>query len=276
MMGEPALQVRRFMAAEGMAPAGRTPPDHVSIELAFMAYLTSREASSWEADNGERAIYYLGREERFLSEHLMRWLPQFCHRLLAGRPVAHYADLARRAESFVATDLVEIQTWSGQVADDGSSGVEPRQWWNVRVRAGCTLCSICVQVCWPGALQSVLREEAAVLFYEASLCDGCAACERWCPEGTIHVDHIDECPPGGELVRSDKLACPRCGGLYAPASMMDNIQERLGEVSEAMLQRLMMCPDCKARSTRLSVKRAGRDRQENPTKDRVDPQGRSR
>jgi ferredoxin len=257
MMGVPALQVRRFMAAEGMAPAGRTAPDHVSIELAFMAYLTGCEASFWEVGNQEKAIRYLDREASFLQEHLMRWLPQFCRRLLSGRPHAHYADLAHRLQAFVEADLVQVQVWSGQVPDGASGAEEPRDWWRVGVEPGCTLCSICVQVCWPGALHLELEENATILSYEATLCDGCAACQRWCPEGTIHVDRVDECPAGGELTRSAKLACPGCGRRYTPAAMVDNVQSRLGEVSEAMLQRLIMCPDCKTRDTRLSAKKRG-------------------
>jgi ferredoxin len=255
MMGDPALKVRRFMAAEGMAPAGRTPPDHVSIELAFMAYLTGCEATFWEMGNEEKAIRYLDRQASFLQEHLMRWLPQFCHRLLAGRPHAYYADLTRRVQAFVAADLAQVQGWLGHVPDEESGAEDARDWWRVGVEPGCTLCSICVQVCWPGALHLALEENVTVLSYEATLCDGCAACQRWCPEGTIHVDRVDECSVGGELARSAKLACPGCGRLYAPASMVDNVQSRLGEVSEAMMQRLIMCPDCKTMAVRLSLEK---------------------
>jgi len=259
MMGNPALNVRRFMAAEGVTQAGQTPPDHVSIELAFMAYLTSCEASFREAGDGERASGYLDLQESFLQQHLMRWLPQFCHRLLTGRPHAYYAALARRVQSFVAADLVQIQAWSGRDLDIGSVVVEPRDWWSVRMGPGCTHCGVCVEVCRAGALNLVSQDNVTILSYEPALCDGCAACQRWCPEESIHVERVDECPARSELVRSAKLTCPGCGRLYAPTPMVDQVRARLGEVNEAMLQRLIMCPDCKTKDIRLGVgKRSSR------------------
>lgn len=255
MMGNPALDVRRFMADEGVTPAGQILPDHVSIELAFMAYLTSCEASFWETGDEERANHYLDRQERFLREHLMQWLPQFCHRILTGRPHAHYSALARHLQSVVAADLLQIQDRLPRASDDPSIEVEMRDWWRVWVGSGCTLCRVCVQVCGPGALRLVPQETATSLSYEATLCNGCAACQRWCPEEAIHVDRVDECPAGSELVRSAKLTCPGCGRLYAPATMVDNVRGLLGEMGEAMLQRLIMCPDCKSKDMRLSVEK---------------------
>lgn len=254
-MGNPAIHVRRLMTAEGMAPAGHILPDHVSIELAFMAYLASCEASFWELADGERASRYLHRQESFLQEHLMQWLPQFCNRILTGRPHARYSALARQAHSFVAADLVQVQAWSGRSSDEGHIEVDSRDWWRVWVGPDCTLCDICVQVCRPGALRLGLQEQETVLSYEAALCDGCAACQRWCPEETIHVERVEECPAESELVRSAQLACPGCGRLHAPASMVDKVRGRLGEVSESMLQCLIMCPDCKAKAMRLSFER---------------------
>jgi TorA maturation chaperone TorD/Pyruvate/2-oxoacid:ferredoxin oxidoreductase delta subunit len=255
MMGTPAVEVRRFMADEGVTPYGRILPDHVSVELAFMGYLTRCEASSWEAGDGERAIHYLNRQERFLREHLMRWLPQFCHRILTGRPHAHYSALAHGLQSAVAADLLQIQAWRAATPDDASAGGEMRDWWRVGVDSDCTLCSVCVQVCGPGALRLVSQETATILSYEATLCNGCAACQRWCPEEAIHVNRVDECPAGSELVRSARLTCPGCGRLYAPASMVDNVRGLLGEMGEAMLQRLIMCPDCKTKDMRLGVEK---------------------
>lgn len=185
----------------------------------------------------------------------MRWLPQFCHRILTGRPHAHYSALARRVQSFTAADLLQIQGWLARASDDLSIEVESRDWWRVSVGSGCTLCRVCVQVCRPGALRLVSQETVTMLSYEATLCDGCAACQRWCPEESIHVDRVDECPAGGELVRSAKLTCPGCGKLYAPTSMVDNVRGRLGEMGEAMLQRLIMCPDCKGKDMRLRAEK---------------------
>ena len=248
-MGDTTLDVRRRLAGEGLAPGDQTLPDHVGIELAFMAHLVSREGLAWDDGDGDRARDCLSRQESFLHDHLVTWLPQFCHRVLVGRPHAHYADVARRAETFVTSDAARVQAWLGDGVGAAAGVVARQEWWDATVGRGCTLCDICVQVCRPGALKRVRHAErrVVILQFEAALCDGCAACQRWCPEMAISVDRIQdgEPPPGGELARSAMLACPRCGRFHAPAAMVAKVQAQMGTANEALLQRLALCHGCK-------------------------------
>jgi hypothetical protein len=66
-----------------------------------------------------------------------------------------------------------------------------------------------------------------------------------------------EWPSGGELIRSARLACPRCGRLHAPAAMVSRVQAQVGQGHEALLQRLTLCPDCKTTDVPLSPSRTG-------------------
>jgi TorA maturation chaperone TorD/Pyruvate/2-oxoacid:ferredoxin oxidoreductase delta subunit len=254
VMGQTTLDVRRWLAEEGLAPASRTLPDHVGIELTFMAHLAAREAGAWEGDEGE-AWRYLGLQGRFLQEHLATWLPQFCHRVLAGRPHDHYARLARRAEDFVAQDVTRLQGWLGRSGGEGAAAAARQAGWAVTVGQGCTLCGICIQVCRPQAMRQLESEREVALIFKADLCDGCAACQRWCPEGLIDVARVppEEWVSGGELVRSVRLACPRCGRLHAPAAMVSKVQAQVGQAHEALLQRLALCSDCKKRDVPWSA-----------------------
>jgi TorA maturation chaperone TorD/Pyruvate/2-oxoacid:ferredoxin oxidoreductase delta subunit len=248
-MGSTALDVQRRMAGEGLAPSGRTLPDHVSIELAFMAHLTAREAQAWNDGDCDEAQDYLARQGDFLDDHLIAWLPQFCHRILAGRPLDHYADLARETEVFVTGDAMRVRAWLGN--DTGAStGVTARpEQWVVTVDQGCTLCGICTQVCRPGALQQVRHTGRGmiVLRVDKVLCDGCAACQRWCPEESIAVNRqLDGAHPSeNELARSAMLACPRCGQPHAPAAMVAKVRAQVDRGHGGLLQRLALCHDCK-------------------------------
>ena len=56
MMGETTLDVRRRLAEEGLTANGQRLPDHVAIELAFMAHLTAREALAWDAGDSDEAV----------------------------------------------------------------------------------------------------------------------------------------------------------------------------------------------------------------------------
>jgi len=246
-MGECTLDVRRRLVAEGVAPRDSVLPDHVGIELAFMAHLASREAAAWENGDTETALEVLVQQDSFLQAHLIAWLPQFCHRVQAGRAHAYYAGLARRTETFVSEDAASVRSWLGHT-EDTSQEVSRQDRWVVTAGPGCTLCAICVQMCRQDALQLVHTNDTAILSFEPGSCDGCAACQRWCPETIINVDRADTAPETARiLARSQLLPCPSCGRLLTSAAMVDRIQVRMGAAGEAAKQRLALCPDCKAR-----------------------------
>jgi TorA maturation chaperone TorD/Pyruvate/2-oxoacid:ferredoxin oxidoreductase delta subunit len=258
-MGDTTLDVRRRLTEEGLAPSKHVLPDHLGIELAFMARLATSEARAWETGDDDGARDYLGRQASFLYDHLTAWLPQFCHRVLAGRPVAHYAGLARDAETYVLDDAARVQAWLSNGSAAPTGVVTRQESWTVSIVPGCTLCDICAQVCQPGALRLVRDVERAlvVLRFETSHCDGCAACQRWCPEHVIGVSPVvaGERPAGDELAWSTMLACPRCGQLHAPEAMVTKVQHLVDSGLEALLQRLTLCHDCKAKD--IPLRRGG-------------------
>lgn len=250
-MGECTLDVRRRLAAEGVAPARNILPDHVGIEMAFMGHLASREAAAWEEGEADQAREMLLQQSSFLQRHLLVWLPQFCRRVLVGHPHAFYADLTRRAETFVTEDATRLSSWLGSNRNDSEKAPSPDSW-AVAVAPGCTLCMICVQMCKPAALRHQRLEDAAILTFEPSACDGCRACQRWCPEMVISVDAASDTPkPVRELVRSDLLPCPGCGRPCVPEAMVDRIQTRMGSARHAARERLALCPECKTRGKAL-------------------------
>jgi TorA maturation chaperone TorD/Pyruvate/2-oxoacid:ferredoxin oxidoreductase delta subunit len=256
-MGDCTMDVQIRMTEEGLAPHGSMLPDHVSAELAFMAHLAAQEAAAWDAEDGETALAYLARQDSFLQDHLMAWLPQFCHRVLVGRPHRHYADLVQDAETFVTDDAAHVRAWRGDGSSTASAETEQARW-AVTVGQECTLCGVCVQVCLPGALQLIQRDGTSVLHFQAAVCDGCAACERWCPEGVVSRERASKPPASGELIRSSLLSCPQCGRRHAPASLVARVRTHTGAESETALRRLTLCPDCKV----IGITLPQRNRQE--------------
>ncbi|MCL7454424.1 MAG: molecular chaperone TorD family protein, partial [Anaerolineae bacterium] len=250
VMGETSLAVRRHLTAEGLVPCSPMLPDHISIELALMAHLTAQEALAWDAGESDEACRRLQQQETFLREHLTVWLPQLSRRVLAGRPVAYYAEVAQRTNDFVSGDAETVQAWLGDHAGTTPFVPTDREWWAVTLGPGCTLCHTCVEMCQPGALRGVRDETEGVvgLSLDPATCDGCAACERWCPEGAIRVAQVRpvERPDKRELARSALLACPNCGRLHVPKAMIDTLMARMGSDQPALRQRLLLCYDCKA------------------------------
>jgi ferredoxin len=248
-MGEATLDVRRRLADEDLAPTSHRLPDHAGIELAFMAHLATQEALAWDAGDSGEAWRRLQQQGSFLHEHLCGWLSQFCHRILAGRPLDHYAELAQRAETFVSMDVARVRAWLGYELVAAESVAADQEWWAVTTGQGCTLCHVCVQACRPGALRGARDEEGGIasLGFDPAKCDGCAACERWCPEGAIRVVKVQDgaLPEERELARSILLPCPTCGRLHIPEAMVARVMGRMGSTQEALKQRLLLCYVCK-------------------------------
>ena len=115
VMGETTREVERQYAAATYAldPSLRELPDHVAAELSFMAVLAEGEATAWEAEDVSAALAWLERELAFLGDHLARWIPTFCDRILASTDVLFYRQLAVTLEEFVALDLERVKALTG-------------------------------------------------------------------------------------------------------------------------------------------------------------------
>ena len=248
VMGDCTLAVRQSYVAEGLAPEGHSLPDHVAVELEFMAHLARREAEARERGDEEGALVYLRQQEAFLSEHLSRWLPRFCQRVLAGEAHPFYADLAQRTWQYVAQDMAQVRAWlrAGEPADEWGH-------WTVAVESECTLCGLCVRLCSQGALRLTQDEGEVCLLFDPSPCDGCAACQQWCPEGAMTVEPSTEGEGQLVLVRSPLITCPGCGRPYLSAVLLNRVMEQAAGDDEGLRRRLALCPACKASSPITSL-----------------------
>ena len=106
VMGRPAQQVRRAYAAEGLGLAERFHdlPDHLAVEMEFMAYLCSREGSAWIEADAANAARWAQKEAAFLHDHLLRWLPAFRDRLSRETRLPFYNDVSLLAHVLALSD----------------------------------------------------------------------------------------------------------------------------------------------------------------------------
>ena len=81
-------------AGFGLPLSSVTPADHIGVELKFMALLSCREMQGWRDDNGALAASWLQRERRFLDEHLLQWVPDYCALLMRASRLKFYRGLA--------------------------------------------------------------------------------------------------------------------------------------------------------------------------------------
>jgi TorA maturation chaperone TorD len=104
--GELLAEVEREYATAGLAlpPATGEPPDHIALELEFLALLCEREAQAWEKRSPRRSLIPLRQQKAFLDRHLAVWLPAFSRRLAAVDGERAYAAIGEQANAFVSYD----------------------------------------------------------------------------------------------------------------------------------------------------------------------------
>jgi len=87
-------------------PEGRTePPDHVGMELLFLAYLCGEERKAREQDNPNALQRWLGREIHFLRNHPGTWFESFAEKVRTSVPDGFFAAVASLLEAVTARDL---------------------------------------------------------------------------------------------------------------------------------------------------------------------------
>jgi DMSO reductase family type II enzyme chaperone len=85
------------------SPRSRDMPDHITIELEFMHFLTFREVVALH--HRQDRTSYLRAQRDFLERHLCAWVPRLGERLRRQEPHPFYAALTGLAEAFLAADL---------------------------------------------------------------------------------------------------------------------------------------------------------------------------
>lgn len=104
VMGESTLEAQREYEEAGLHldAAFKELPDHIAVEMEFAYYLTARAVDAAAAGNTNDATRHYSARERFLNQHLRRWVPPFCARIIEGTENDFYRPLAECLTAFVA------------------------------------------------------------------------------------------------------------------------------------------------------------------------------
>lgn len=80
LMGPSTVAVKQLYAAAGADLDGAVEelPDHIGLELAFMAHLCDQERAAHEADDTEGAKLARAYQTVFVTDHLIPWVPTYC------------------------------------------------------------------------------------------------------------------------------------------------------------------------------------------------------
>jgi TorA maturation chaperone TorD len=110
--------VAGFYRAFGLKLSQEYPerPDHIVVELEFMAFLIGMErkaADGSSSEDDERVAVCRDAQRRFLNDHLVWWLPTFARLLVHERPDCFYAAGGRFLAALVPAErtLLKVPPW---------------------------------------------------------------------------------------------------------------------------------------------------------------------
>ncbi len=122
LWGKDTVLVKKFIESTGLEYKSEYHglPDHISVELEFMHEVTKREAQAWEEKDNNGALYCLKIEKKFIDEHLARWIPLFCDKVIEDAELSFYREMAKLTKSFIELEKEETDNYLSE-AQKGTS-----------------------------------------------------------------------------------------------------------------------------------------------------------
>jgi TorA maturation chaperone TorD len=110
LWGATTVEVKKFIEATGLEyePDYKGMPDHVSVEFEFMAALGRREAQAWAESDEAIAMSCVAMQKKFLEEHLIQWIPDFCEKVIQLAELPFYHAVAELTRSFIEFENKEF------------------------------------------------------------------------------------------------------------------------------------------------------------------------
>lgn len=111
IMGDSTLEVTRIYQSTGLSidDEFKELPDHITVELEFMYYLTYREAEALEKAGIDEASGYLRTQALFLDNFLGRWIQPFCRKIKEATDNGFYRALAGCVSTFTVNDQAHVK-----------------------------------------------------------------------------------------------------------------------------------------------------------------------
>ena len=103
LWGDATIAVRRFITDTGIEYSTEFNgiPDHISVELEFMAELTRRESLAWKSADYAVVVTALEYQLDFMARHLSQWIGKFCARVVEEADLSFYRDVSKLTEMFI-------------------------------------------------------------------------------------------------------------------------------------------------------------------------------
>jgi len=110
LWGEETVLVKRFIETAGFdfEHDFNGIPDHISVELEFLARLADAEAGAWAAGDEASAGNILDWQRDFISRHAEKWMPGFCAKVEKAARLPFYRVFSELLKTFLAGEKEDI------------------------------------------------------------------------------------------------------------------------------------------------------------------------
>ncbi len=108
LMGQSLLEVKKACREAGVAKSKdyAEPEDHIAFELKFMHHLCEL---GFSAGNEEKRRECLNLQKKFLNDHLLKWVPDFCDALYEYKQSDFYKGVAKLTKGFLLLEDAVIE-----------------------------------------------------------------------------------------------------------------------------------------------------------------------
>ncbi len=109
MMGPSLLKLKKDYRNAGIAKSKEymEPEDHIAFELKFMQYLCEEMLKNGECRSKCSAL-----QKKFMEDHLLKWVPDFCDDLYKSEKSDFYKGIAKITKGFIFMDKDWIDEFS--------------------------------------------------------------------------------------------------------------------------------------------------------------------
>lgn len=113
LWGESTAKVKRLIEKFGLeySPDWKGLPDHVGIELELMKKLIEHEQDALKKKDENDLNLCMSSEKKLLDEHLLKWIPLFCDKIIAEMTDKFYGKIAEITKNFIKFDRKNIDLY---------------------------------------------------------------------------------------------------------------------------------------------------------------------
>lgn len=120
LMGDSTLDIIHIYREAGLVFRERFKevPDHITIELEFLHFITYKELAALHSNNNDDLKKYRKTQVLFMNNFFGKWIFPFCEHILSSTENSYYRNLAECLQQFTRSEMERINNFSENILGD--------------------------------------------------------------------------------------------------------------------------------------------------------------